>query len=101
MRKILIAIALLVIVTVSGCIQGGVTGDIIADDTIINIQYYGGECRRDSDCLVVYCRDIPEQLQCMNTVQVLTEMKCQDLGGIGSEKNYELCGCIEGICTAT
>jgi len=94
MKKLLLV--LLAIVLVSGCVQNSVGDNSITDDN--KMEYHEGECRLNSNCLVVYCRDTPENTKCMNTVQVLTEMKCQELGGIGSDKNYEDCGCVEQIC---
>lgn len=99
MKKLIIPLVLLSIVLISGCIGDNATGNIIVEtEDNVQMEYHNGECRRDTDCLSVYCRDTPLEIQCMNTVQVLTEMRCQEVGGIASEKNYEVCGCVEEIC---
>ncbi len=102
MKKILLVLALVAIVFASGCVGGTETADNgngngLAEDQA-QIQQHSGECRWDTDCQLANCRDTAGEVNCMSSVQILTLMKCQDLGGVVTVKDYQLCGCVEGIC---
>lgn len=99
MNKMFFAIALIGIVLISGCVNETANTETPQDTSKqVQLTYHSGECTKDTDCLVVYCRDTAEDQQCMNAVQVLTEVKCQNTGGMVSEKSYDVCGCVAGIC---
>ena len=117
MKKLLIVIALIGIVFISGCT--GSTEDIstaspekeedfwaVRDtrvgetDQIIGYTYYESSCMKDDNCLTVYCRDTPESKYCMNTIHVATKVECEALGGMITEKDHDICGCVIGICAS-
>ena len=109
MKKLLIVLALIGIVFISGCtgntevIEQGedfipTDGRVGEGEQTIGYTYYEGSCIKDTNCLTVYCRDTTESKYCMNTIQVTTQVECELLGGMITEKDYNLCGCVEGIC---
>ncbi len=102
MRKLLIVFALAMIIFVSGCTtEEDVTGNVILEaEPELQITYSDGTCRQDTDCLVAHCEGIEENY-CMNSIQVETQMKCYKSGTkMVTEKDYNTCGCIEGICAS-
>jgi len=96
MKKILLVVALLGIVLVSGCVNPK-TETVGDDSSKIEVTYFTDTCRWDTDCLLTHCRDSTTYV-CRNTIQTLREIKCQDLGGLVSDKDYSSCGCIDGVC---
>ena len=117
MKKLLIVIALIGIVFISGCT--GSTEDITdtgieqevdspmprdtrvgEENQIVGYTYYESSCMKDDNCLTVYCRDTPESKYCMNTIHVATKVECEAFGGMITEKDYDICGCVIGICAS-
>ncbi|MBU3896839.1 MAG: hypothetical protein KJ697_02805 [Nanoarchaeota archaeon] len=96
MNKILLVIALLGIVLVSGCVNP-ITETVGETFSKIDVTYFSDTCRWDTDCLMTHCRDTDEYF-CRNSIQTLREVKCLETGGMISEKNYILCGCFESVC---
>lgn len=96
MRKAILAITLLSIILVAGCVETGAsgpTGEVIKEIDIIEHQ---GSCVKNTDCLSASCSDELE-CHCMNAIQIETEMKCPT-GRLETEKDYGKCGCMEGVC---
>ncbi|MBU3904636.1 MAG: hypothetical protein KJ906_00610 [Nanoarchaeota archaeon] len=100
MRKILPIFVLVLIIFVSGCTGDNATGNVILEDeNKIDITYKDGTCRQDTDCLIAHCGET-EDYYCMNSIQVETQMKCyQYKTKMVAEKDYEICGCVQGICS--
>ncbi len=98
MRKLLIIFALLGIVLVSGCTGTSPTGMAITENQDNGVQYYQDVCRQDTDCVMVYCSETPEDIHCMCTADMLQEFKCYEKGRVISVRDPDVCGCVDGIC---
>lgn len=99
MKKLLIVFALLGIVLVSGC-TGNATGMAITGEEDNGVVYHQDICRQDTDCTAVYCSETPEDLHCMSVPEMLQDFKCNGKGRLITMKDYDVCGCVEGICRA-
>lgn len=100
MKKLLMAFALLGIVLVSGCTgesQPIGTNDNASNSVNIQVNLHEGACRQNTDCLLTHC-ELGTTYDCVNTIQTETIIKCNDLGKMVTEKNYDLCGCIDSVC---
>lgn len=100
MRKLIFVIALIGVIFISGCI-GDSTGMAISEtesEIDSGVIYHNSECGQDTDCIMVYCSETPEDLHCMCSVDMLVEFKCTGKGRLVSIKDYVICGCKSGAC---
>ncbi len=93
MIKLFLVVLLIGVVLVSGCINENTepTGQIIKE----NIIEHEGSCRQNTDCVVASCSGELD-FHCMNSIQAVTEVKCDSRLVI--DKDHERCGCVEGVC---
>lgn len=98
MKKLIIAIALLGIIFVSGCVSSP-TGMAVTEETQDNsVIYHDNVCRQDTDCMLVYCSETPEDLHCMCAADMLQDFKCTGKGRLITIKDSIVCGCSDGTC---
>lgn len=66
----------------------------------VSMIVHNGTCMKPVECFVVWCRDRPQELHCMDSVQTeLYGANCTDRGTtMWTENNYTACDCISGYC---